>query len=86
MKKSIEQLSPLGQVLREWRHANRYSLAEMAVMTGIAKSRLWELESRHRVDPQLSTLIALAQVMKKPIGWLANRAALSAAPSPKGGV
>lgn len=78
MIRPIETLSPLGQALRGFRKANRYSLDEIASLSGVAKSHLWELELSATINPRLSTLIALAKVMKKPVGWIANKAALSA--------
>lgn len=75
MIKPISSLPPLGRTLRSFRKSNRYSLDELASLSGLSKSHVWQLENDAKTDPQLSTLVALAKVMKKPVGWLANRAA-----------
>ena len=75
MVKPLDSLSPLGKTLRAFRKENRYSLEHLAALSGLAKGYVWELETDANPNPSLSTLVALAKAMKKPVGWLANRAA-----------
>jgi len=87
MKKPLKSLSPLGQTLRSFRIENRYTIDDLANLSGLAKGYVWELETMEDCNPSLSTLISLARAMKKPVGWLANRAvAIESARAKKGGV
>jgi transcriptional regulator with XRE-family HTH domain len=52
---------PFGAWLREWRKANRHSLASFAAEAGLTKGHAWELERGHDFNPTLATLMAISK-------------------------
>lgn len=52
---------PFGSWLREWRKANRHSLASFAAEAGLTKGHAWELERGHDFNPTLATLMAISR-------------------------
>jgi len=77
MTKNLESLSPLGQHIRQYRRANRYTLQQLGDVAGISKAQLWELETAPSPNPRLSTLVAVARATSTT---LARVATLAAAP------
>jgi transcriptional regulator with XRE-family HTH domain len=75
MAKPVESLSPLGQHIRRYRRANRYSLKQLSEVAGISKVQLWELETAGSPNPRLSTLIAVARATNTTLARVATLAA-----------
>jgi transcriptional regulator with XRE-family HTH domain len=53
---SLPRKQPLSALMKEYRRRKGMTLDEMAVVAGLAKSSLWELENDQQIDPRLSTL------------------------------
>lgn len=68
-------VGPFGGWLREWRTANRYSLAEFGALAGITKGYAWELEQGRQTNPSLATLMAISKATNTPFTRVAILAA-----------
>lgn len=77
--KPIDQLPPLGQHIRAYRKANRWTLSAFAAEHGMSKAYLWELENGAMTNPTIETL---AKVAKATGTTLARVATLAAAGLP----
>lgn len=55
-KDSVTRKMPLSILMRHSRERKGKTLDEMAELTGLAKSTLWEMENDYQIDPRLSTL------------------------------
>jgi transcriptional regulator with XRE-family HTH domain len=80
--KPIEQLPPLGQHIRKYRKANRWTLSAFAAEHGMSKAYLWELENGTRSNPSLYSMMMIAAATETTLervanlaeaGWLAMR-------------
>jgi len=77
MSKPIESLSLLGQHIRSYRKANRYSLQQLGDKVGIAKAQLWAIETRPSGNPRLTTLVGIAEATETSLARVALLAAMS---------
>jgi transcriptional regulator with XRE-family HTH domain len=77
MIRAPETFSPLGQHIRAYRKANRYSLQQLGDEMGISKAQLWAIESDPNPNPRLNTLIAVAKATKTTLARIATLAAMS---------
>ena len=59
--KPIDQLPPLGQHIRAYRKANRWTLSAFAAEHQLSKSYLWELENGSLRNPTLEVLVKVAK-------------------------
>lgn len=66
---------PFGSWLRDWRKANRYSLAEFGGLAGLTKAYVWEIEKGRQSNPSLATLMAIAKATNTPFTRVAILAA-----------
>lgn len=73
--KDASELSPLGQHLRKYRRANRWSLAAFAAEHGFSKSFMWELENGVKNNPSLDTMMRLAAATETTLARIATLAA-----------
>lgn len=73
--KDASQLSPLGQHLRKYRRANRWSLAAFAAEYGFSKSYMWEIENDAKTNLSLDTMIKLAAATETTLASIATLAA-----------
>lgn len=53
---NVTRKLPLSTLMRAARDRKNKTLDEMADITGLAKSTLWEMENDYQIDPRLSTL------------------------------
>ena len=62
----------LSILMRSNRERKNKTLDEMAEITGLGKSTLWELENEYQIDPRLSTLKAICWAYGFGISRIAN--------------
>ena len=74
--KDASELSALGQHLRKYRRANRWSLAAFAAEYGFSKSFMWELENGAKNNPSLNTMMKLARATDTTLARIATLAAI----------
>jgi transcriptional regulator with XRE-family HTH domain len=70
-------MTPFATDLRFCREAVGLSLSAAARKAGITKAHLHDMESGRSLNPCISTLAGLAKAYGQPLGWMAERAALS---------
>lgn len=73
--KPLDQLPPLGQHIRAYRKANRWTLSAFAAEHGMSKAYLWELENGARNNPSLDALVKLAKATETTLARVATLAA-----------
>ena len=73
--KPLDQLPPLGQHIRAYRKANRWTLSTFAAEHGMSKAYLWELENGVRNNPSLDALVKLAKATGTTLARVATLAA-----------
>lgn len=73
--KPVEKLPPLGQHLRMYRKANRWTLSAFAAEHGMSKAYLWELENGVGNNPSLSAMMTLAKATETTLARIATLAA-----------
>ena len=73
--KAIEALPPLGQHIRRYRKANRWTLSAFAAAHGMSKAYLWELENGVRNNPSLDTMVKVAKATETTLARVATLAA-----------
>ena len=73
--KPVEQLSPLGQHIRNYRKANRWSIQALAKKHGISNMHLWQIENGIVNNPTISSLVKLAAATKTSLANIARLAA-----------
>lgn len=73
--KPIETLPPLGQHIRKYRKANRWTLSAFAAEHGMSKAYLWELENGVRNNPSLDAMIKVAKATETTLARVATLAA-----------
>lgn len=64
--------STLGEKLKELRRKKKYSLDELAKLSGASKSYLWELENRPDRKPSAEKLIDIARVLGTTTDYLVD--------------
>lgn len=64
--------STLGEKLKELRRQKKYSLDELARLSGASKSYLWELENRPDRKPSAEKLIDIARVLGTTTDYLVD--------------
>lgn len=64
--------STLGEKLKELRRQKKYSLDELARLSGASKSYLWELENRADRKPSAEKLIDIARVLDTTTDYLVD--------------
>ena len=73
--KPLEQLPPLGQHIRAYRKANRWTLSAFAAEHGMSKAYLWELENGARINPSLDAMVKVAKATETTLARIATLAA-----------
>jgi transcriptional regulator with XRE-family HTH domain len=73
--KPIESLPPLGQHIRKYRKANRWTLSAFAAEHGMSKAYLWELENGAMTNPTIETLTKVAKATGTTLARVATLAA-----------
>ena len=73
--KPIESLPPLGQHIRKYRKANRWTLSAFAAEHGMSKAYLWELENGVRNNPSLDAMVKVAKATETTLARVATLAA-----------
>lgn len=73
--KPLDELPPLGQHVRKYRKANRWSLSAFADKHGMSKSYLWELENGSLMNPTLEVLMKIAAGTETTLARVATLAA-----------
>ena len=73
--KPIETLPPLGQHIRRYRKANRWTLSLFATTFGLSKSYLWELENGTLTNPTLEVMVKVAKATDTTLARIATLAA-----------
>jgi len=73
--KPIETLPPLGQHIRKYRKANRWTLSAFAAEHGMSKAYLWELENGVRNNPSLDAMVKVAKATETTLARVATLAA-----------
>jgi transcriptional regulator with XRE-family HTH domain len=71
--RETEELTLLGQTIRELREQHRLKLSEVAGAVGVAERRIQALEDG-RLDPDYVLLVRLAKVLHVRAGSLVSRA------------
>ena len=77
--KPLESLPPLGQHIRKYRKANRWTLSAFARQHGISKAYLWELESGSLTNPTLEIMMKIAAATETTLARVATLAAAALA-------
>ena len=62
----------LGQKIHDLRTEKSLSLSKLSNLTGISKSRIWELENRDSHRPSMETVKRLAAALNTTIEYLAD--------------
>ena len=73
--KPIDQLPPLGQHIRAYRKANRWTLSAFAAEHALSKSYLWELENGTLTNPTLEVMVKVAKATGTTLARVATLAA-----------
>ena len=73
--KPIDQLPPLGQHIRKYRKANRWTLSAFAAEHQLSKSYLWELENGSLTNPTLEVMVKVAKATGTTLARVATLAA-----------
>lgn len=73
--KPIGSLPPLGQHIRQYRKANRWTLSAFAAEHGMSKAYLWELENGVRNNPSLDAMIKISKATETTLARVATLAA-----------
>ncbi|WP_343061639.1 helix-turn-helix transcriptional regulator [Rhizobium wenxiniae] len=72
LRNSLTMPSTLGEKLKELRRQKKYSLDELARLSGASKSYLWELENRADRKPSAEKLIDIARVLDTTTDYLVD--------------
>ena len=84
MAKAIDTLPPLGQHIRTYRKANRWTLSAFAREHGMSKAYLWELENGVGNNPSLDAMVRIARATETTLARIATLAAAGLTTPPEG--
>jgi len=66
----MKTMADVAPMLKKARERRKYSLQDVANLTGLSKAHVWDLENGHSDNPTFLTIVVLSKALGiKPASW-----------------